>query len=48
MTIILISNNEIVIDLYRKNDRGEWQIINYVAGDSIEQVFEDITFTDDE
>ena len=56
---ILISTDEIAIDLYRKNDRGEWQIINYVAGESIElqsvnltfevdQVFEDITFNDDE
>jgi hypothetical protein len=50
-----------------KNDRGAWQIINYVVGDlvelqsvnltfplaeplrmSIEQVFEGITFTDNE
>jgi hypothetical protein len=49
--------------LDRKNDRGAWQIINYVVGDlvelqsvnltfplaeRIEQVFEGITFTDNE
>jgi Uma2 family endonuclease len=43
------------IDLYRKDDAGNWQIVNYEPGDSIdlksvnltfsiEQVYEDITF----
>lgn len=56
---VLVNSNEMSIDLYRKNDLGEWQIINYVAGDSIdlqsvnltfdiEQVFEGISFTDGE
>jgi Uma2 family endonuclease len=33
---ILVSTAEIAIDIYRKNDRGRWEIINYRPGDPIE------------
>lgn len=33
---VLISSQEIAIDLYRKNENGRWEIINYRAGDVIE------------
>jgi Uma2 family endonuclease len=47
------------IDLYHKDDVGNWQIVNYEPGDSIElksvnltfsieQVYEDITFVTEE
>jgi Uma2 family endonuclease len=32
---VLVSSQEIAIDLYRKNDAGEWTIINYRAGDIV-------------
>jgi Uma2 family endonuclease len=52
---ILVSTNEIAIDIYRKNERGRWEIISYRAGDKIElesinltlpieQVFKGIVF----
>jgi len=33
---LLVSSTSIEIDLYHKNDAGEWIIINYQAGDTIE------------
>jgi Uma2 family endonuclease len=33
---LLVSSNSIEIDLYHKNDAGDWLIINYKAGDTIE------------
>jgi Uma2 family endonuclease len=33
---VLVSSKEMAIDLYRKNDAGEWTIINYRAGDIVE------------
>ena len=33
---LLVSSTSIEIDLYHKNDTGEWLIINYQAGDTIE------------
>jgi Uma2 family endonuclease len=33
---ILVSTTEIAIDIYRKNDRGRWEIISYRSGDAIE------------
>ncbi len=33
---LLVSSTSIEIDLYHKNDAGEWIIINYQAGDIIE------------
>jgi Uma2 family endonuclease len=52
---ILVDTQKIEIDIYSKNDRGRWEIMSYVAGDSIEiasinltfrieQVFENIIF----
>jgi Uma2 family endonuclease len=52
---VLVNSKEIAIDLYRKNDAGEWIIINYRAGDvvelksinlsfEIEQVYREIVF----
>jgi Uma2 family endonuclease len=33
---LLVSSTSIEMDLYHKNDAGEWLIINYKAGDTIE------------
>jgi Uma2 family endonuclease len=33
---LLVSSTSIEIDLYHKNDAGEWIIINYQSGDTIE------------
>lgn len=33
---LLVSSTRIEIDLYHKNDAGEWVIINYQEGDTIE------------
>ncbi|MDJ1184977.1 Uma2 family endonuclease [Roseofilum casamattae] len=33
---LLVSSTSIEMDLYRKNDAGEWIIINYRAGDTVE------------
>jgi Uma2 family endonuclease len=41
---VLVSSKEIAIDLYRKNDAGEWTIINYRAGDIIELTSIDLSF----
>lgn len=52
---VLVDAEKIAIDLYRKNDRGNWEIFNYQSGDnidlqsiglsfSIESVYEDIIF----
>jgi Uma2 family endonuclease len=56
---VLVNANKIEIDLYHKDERGKWEIINYIAGDLVElesvnltlpidQVFESITFVDSE
>ncbi|MBG1244861.1 Uma2 family endonuclease [Nostoc sp. NZL] len=53
---LLVSSTSIEIDLYHKNDAGDWLIINYKAGDaielksinlnfSIEQVYRGLTLT---
>jgi Uma2 family endonuclease len=53
---VLVSSKEIAIDLYHKNEQGDWIIRNYRTGDAvqfksidlmfaIEQVYEDIVFT---
>ena len=52
---VLVDAEKIAIDLYRKNDRGNWEIFNYQSGDNIElrsidlsfpieSVYEDIVF----
>lgn len=33
---VLVSSQEIAIDLYRKGNDGRWEIINYRAGDIVE------------
>lgn len=33
---LLVSSNSIEMDLYHKNDAGDWLIINYQEGDTIE------------
>jgi Uma2 family endonuclease len=33
---LLVSSNKIEMDLYRKNDAGDWVIINYQVGDTVE------------
>jgi Uma2 family endonuclease len=33
---LLVSSTSIEMDLYHKNDAGEWLIINYQAGDTVE------------
>ena len=33
---LLVSSTSIEIDLYQKSDAGEWLIINYQAGDTVE------------
>ena len=56
---VLVSANKIAIDIYTKDERGKWDIINYRSGElvelasinltfSIEQVYEDIIFNADE
>jgi Uma2 family endonuclease len=56
---VLVDASKIAIDLYHKDDNGNWQIINYEPGDSIElksvnlilsieQVYEDIEFVMDD
>jgi Uma2 family endonuclease len=53
---LLVSSTSIEIDLYHKNEAGDWLIINYKAGDTIElksinlnfaieQVYRGLTFT---
>ncbi|MFM2312304.1 MAG: hypothetical protein RLZZ04_1580 [Cyanobacteriota bacterium] len=52
---LLIDTEKIAIDLYRHNELGNWEIVNYQAGDTIklqcinlscliEDVYEDIVF----
>jgi Uma2 family endonuclease len=33
---LLVSSTSIEMDLYHKNDAGEWLIINYQEGDTVE------------
>ena len=52
---VLVSSDEIAIDIYHKNDAGEWVILSYRSGDlvefqsinlslPIEQLYEEIVF----
>lgn len=56
---VLVDVNKIAIDLYRKDEAGNWQIFNYEPGDEIElrsvnltfpieQIYEDIVFVIEE
>ena len=55
---LLVKSTRVEMDLYRKNDAGEWLILNYQSGDTvelksidlsfpIEQVYRGLTFTPD-
>jgi Uma2 family endonuclease len=41
---LLVSSTSIEMDLYRKNETGEWIIINYKEGDTIELKSIDLSF----
>jgi Uma2 family endonuclease len=41
---VLVDANEIGIEVFRKNDRDRWEVINYVAGDTIELESINLTF----
>jgi Uma2 family endonuclease len=41
---LLVSSTSIEIDLYHKNDIGEWLIVNYQAGDIVELKSIDLSF----
>jgi Uma2 family endonuclease len=52
---VLVSTNEICLDVYQRNDRNRWELMSYGVGDAvelksinctfpIEQVYEDIVF----
>jgi Uma2 family endonuclease len=56
---VLVSADKVAIDIYTKDDRGKWDILNYRLGDlvelasidltfPIEQIYEDIIFEADE
>jgi Uma2 family endonuclease len=36
---VLVDSSKMAIDLYRKDDAGNWYIVNYEAGDSLAQPF---------
>jgi Uma2 family endonuclease len=41
---VLVSTNKVAIDIYHKDDRGEWIITNYRSGNSIELKSIELTF----
>lgn len=41
---LLVSSTKIEVDLYHKNDAGDWIILNYQAGDTIELKSIDLSF----
>ncbi len=41
---VLVSSEQIEIDLYHKTETGSWEIINYQAGDTIELKSVNLTF----
>jgi Uma2 family endonuclease len=56
---VLVSTNEVCLDIYQRNDQNQWVLNSYGEGDmvvlssvnfsfSIEQVYEDVIFTRDE
>ncbi|HAN45135.1 MAG TPA: hypothetical protein DCQ32_01120 [Cyanobacteria bacterium UBA8156] len=38
MDYVLVSSEEMVVDVYRKNEAGDWLIVSYGAGDRLELV----------
>ncbi|TVQ60089.1 MAG: Uma2 family endonuclease [Spirulina sp. DLM2.Bin59] len=54
---VLVSSDEMAIDIYHKNEAGDWLILSYRAGDvvelasigltvAIEQIYEEVVFED--
>jgi Uma2 family endonuclease len=41
---LLVSSQDIAIDLYRKNANGRWEILNFRAGDRVELQSVNLTF----
>ena len=41
---VLVNADEIEIEVFRKNDRGKWEVTNYIAGDAIELESINLTF----
>jgi Uma2 family endonuclease len=41
---VLVSAEEIEIEVFRKNERGKWEVTNYVAGDMVELESIGLTF----
>jgi Uma2 family endonuclease len=44
MEYVLVSSEEIEIEVFRKNDRGKWEVTNYLAGDDVELESINLTF----
>jgi Uma2 family endonuclease len=44
---VLVDSSKMAIDLYRKDDLGNWYILNYEAGDSIDLQSVNLTFSID-
>jgi Uma2 family endonuclease len=41
---VLVSAEEMELEVFRKNDRGKWEVTNYAAGDVVELESIDLTF----
>jgi Uma2 family endonuclease len=41
---VLVSADKVAIDIYNKDDRGKWDILNYRSGDVVELASIDLTF----
>ena len=48
MEYVLVSAEEIEMEVFRKNDRGKWEVTNYVAGDVVELESINLTFPIDQ
>jgi Uma2 family endonuclease len=44
---VLVSAEEIEIEVFRKNERDKWEVTNYAAGDNVELESIDLTFAID-
>jgi Uma2 family endonuclease len=45
---VLVSAEEIEIEVFRKNDRDKWEVTNCVSGDVVELESINLTFTSDQ
>jgi Uma2 family endonuclease len=41
---VLVSSEEMEIEVFRKNDRSKWEVTNYIAGDAVELESIKLTF----